>query len=291
VAADNHRRFVWYELMTTDVSGAEAFYTEVIGWRARDASTSNLPYTLLTTGDVEIGGVIGLPEEATRKGAMPRWMGYVGVNDVAVVTDQIRRLGGTIYVPPTKTNIGRISVVADLEMAALGLIDAVQPQQGHPGDPDQPGHVGWRELLAADPDKAFAFYDTLFGWRKASAEAGAMDSYRLFSVGDQTIGGVFAKREREPVSFWLYYFNVDDIDAATKRVKEAGGRIFEGPVEVPGDAWIARCVDPQGATFAIQGPRGRSGYARGPTGEVRWSAAWGDISSQGKITAKRGKGG
>jgi uncharacterized protein len=288
--ADNHRRFVWYELMTTDVAGASAFYTEVIGWGARDASAPNLPYTLLTSGDIEIAGLMGLPEEATKQGAMPRWMGYVGVNDVAAATDRIRRLGGKIYVPPTETNIGRISVVADFEMATLGLIDRGQPHRDDPGSLDQPGRVGWRELLAADPDKAFAFYAELFGWRMTDAEPGAMDSYRLLSAGDQTIGGVFAKREREPVSFWLYYFNVEDIDAAAKRVKDAGGRIFEGPIEVPGDVWVARCVDPQGATFAIQGKRGTPGYAQGPAAEVRWSAAWGDISSQGKITAKPGKG-
>lgn len=276
--------------MTTDVAGAMAFYQEVIGWRARDASTSHLPYTVLTSGDVEIGGLMGLPEEATKKGATPRWMGYVGVNDVAVVTDQIKRLGGKIYVPPTKTNIGRIAVVADLEMATLGLIDEVQPRQSDSCVLDQPACVGWCELLAAEPDKAFAFYNELFGWRRADAEAGAMDSYQLLSAGDQTIGGIFAKREREPVSFWLYYFNVDDIDAATKRLKDTGGRIFEGPVEVPGDTWVARCVDPQGATFAIQGKRGRQGHARGPGTEVRWSAAWGEISSQGKMTAKPGKG-
>ncbi len=288
--ADNHRGFVWYELMTTDVAGASAFYTEVIGWGARDASASNLPYTLLTSGDIEIAGLMGLPEEATKKGAMPRWMGYVGVNDVAAVADRIKRLGGKIYVPPTETNIGLISVVADLEMATLGLIDQGQPHRDDPSGLDQPGRVGWRELLAADPDKAFVFYAELFGWQMTDAEAGAMDSYRLLSAGDQTIGGVFAKREREPVSFWLYYFNVEDIDAAAKRVKDAGGRIFEGPIEVPGDAWIARCVDPQGATFAIQGKRGTPGHAQGPAAEVRWSAAWGDISSQGKITTKPGKG-
>jgi predicted enzyme related to lactoylglutathione lyase len=276
--------------MTTDVVGAKTFYSEVIGWRARDASTPSLPYTLLMSGEIEIAGLMGLPEEGTRKGAMPRWMGYVGVADVAHVTDEVQRLGGKIYVPPTETNIGRISVVADIETASLGLIDEVQPRRGDPDDLDQPGHVGWRELLAVDPDKAFAFYGKLFGWQKAEAEAGAMDSYRLISTGDQTIGGIFAKREREPFSFWLYYFNVEDVDAAIKRVKDAGGRIFEGPMELPGETWVARCVDPQGATFAIQGKRSGPGHRQGPTAEIRWSAVWGDISSQGKITAKPGKG-
>lgn len=287
---DNHRRFVWYELMTTDVAGARAFYTEVVGWGARDASTANLAYTLLTSGDIEIGGLMGLPEEATKNGATPRWMGYVGVDNVDKVTTQIERLGGKIYVPPTETNIGRISVVADPETATLGLIDEVRPRRNDPGDLDQPGRVGWHELLALDPNKVFAFYQELFGWQNVDSEIGATDSYRLFSAGGDVIGGTLAKRKGEPFSFWLHYFNVDDIDEATRRVKDSGGRIFEGPVEVPGDTWVARCVDPQGATFALEGGRSRPRYTQGPGTQISWSASWGDVSSKGRVIAGDGKG-
>ena len=36
--ANSHGRFVWYELMTTDMEAAKAFYAEVIGWGTQDAS-------------------------------------------------------------------------------------------------------------------------------------------------------------------------------------------------------------------------------------------------------------
>ena len=29
--------FVWYELMTTDTKAAQAFYADVVGWKAQDA--------------------------------------------------------------------------------------------------------------------------------------------------------------------------------------------------------------------------------------------------------------
>ncbi len=287
--ADNHGRFAWHELMTTDVTSAKAFYAEIVGWDARDASTSGLAYTLFISGTTEIGGLMDLPPEATKKGATPRWMGYVGVDDVAAVTGRLKRLGGTVYVPPTDTNIGRISVVADPQGATLALVDGLKLGRHDAAAVDQPGRVGWHELLAADPDKAVAFYGELLGWQKAAPETGAMDSYQLFAVGGQTIGGMFAKREREPFSFWLYYFNVDDIDVATRRVKAAGGRIFEGPIEVPGGAWVARCIDPQGAMFALQGKRSgqRSGLI--PGSEVRWSTSWGEVSSKGKLLATPGR--
>jgi predicted enzyme related to lactoylglutathione lyase len=77
----------------------------------------------------------------------------------------------------------------------------------------------------------------------------------MFSAGGQTIGRMFTKPASEPVPFWLYYFNVDDIDVARKRVKASGGRIVNGPIEVPGNRWIVQCTDPQGAIFALVGKR------------------------------------
>ncbi|SDS26090.1 VOC family protein [Bradyrhizobium canariense] len=286
--ADYHGRFAWYELMTTDVAAAKAFYATVVGWDVRDASTADLAYTLFTSGKAAICGLMELPKEATKRGATPRWMGYVGVDDVDVTTGRLKRLGGTVYVPPTNTNIGRISVVADPQTATLALANGLKLGQDQTSELDQPGRVGWHELLAADPNKASAFYADLFGWQKAGAEIGAMDTYQLFSAGGQTIGGMFAKREREPYPFWLYYFNVDDIDAAAQRVKAGGGRIFEGPLEVLDGVWVARCIDPQGAMFALQGKRRRHGVRKNEGLEVGWSTSWGEVSSKGKLVAKPG---
>ena len=36
--ANSQGRFVWYELMTTDVAAAKAFYAKVVGWGTEDAS-------------------------------------------------------------------------------------------------------------------------------------------------------------------------------------------------------------------------------------------------------------
>ena len=54
-----------------------------------------------------------------------------------------------------------------------------------------------------------------------------------------------------PVSCWNLYFNVDSIGAALKRVESGGGKITNGPVQVPGGSWIIQGQDPQGATFSL----------------------------------------
>ena len=87
---DYHGRFAWYELITTDMAAAQAFYTKVVGWGAQDASTPGLPYTLFTAGKASVSGLMDLPEEARRMGATPRWMGYVGVKDVDATVDRLK---------------------------------------------------------------------------------------------------------------------------------------------------------------------------------------------------------
>jgi predicted enzyme related to lactoylglutathione lyase len=252
--ADYQGRFVWYELMTTDVASARAFYAKVVGWGAQDASMPGLAYTFFTTGNAFASGLMGLPDDAREIGATPQWIGYVAVDDVDAAVDRIRRLGGAVRVPPTDLlNTSRFAVVADPQMASLAVIKWLRPRSEPLGDPEQPGRVGWHELLAADCDAAFDFYGELFGWQRADADAGPAGPYHLFAVRGQTIGGIYAKPPLVPAPSWLYYFNVRDINAAVARVKAGGGQVLEGPIEVPGGNWIARCADPQGAMFALEG--------------------------------------
>jgi len=262
---DSHGRFVWYELITTDVEAAKAFYAEVVGWGTQDASMPGMAYTLFTAGGTSVSGLMGLPEDARTLGFNPGWLGYVGVDDVDAAAERIERLGGTVQVPPKDIpNVSRVSVAVDPQMVTIALLKwhdgGQEGGQAQPAEQDALGRVGWHELLAADWEKAWPFYGELFGWQKAAADVGAMGTYQQFSAGGQTIGGMFTKPAVVPVPFWLYYFNVGDIDAAAKRVQAGGGQILNGPIEVPGGGrWIVQCTDPQGAIFALVGKRGHNG--------------------------------
>ena len=77
-----HGHFVWYELITTNVEAAKVFYTRVMGWGVRDASTPGRTYILFTAGEALVSGLMDLPDTATQTGGTPFWIGYVGVNDV-----------------------------------------------------------------------------------------------------------------------------------------------------------------------------------------------------------------
>jgi predicted enzyme related to lactoylglutathione lyase len=260
---DSHGRFVWYELMTTDMEAAEAFYAKVVGWGTEDASMPGMAYTLFTVAGVSVGGVMGLPEHAKRTGVNPGWIGYVEVDDVDAAAARVKRLGGDVYIPPTDIpNISRFSVVADPQKATLVLVKWLRPRREQASEFGAPGRIRWHELFAGDWVRAFAFYGELFGWQKAGPSGDATGAYQLFSTSGQTIGGMFTKPPTVSVPFWLYYFDVGDIDAAAKRVKAAGGEIIDGPTEVLDGDWIVECMDPQSIMFALVGRRtsNRIGY-------------------------------
>ena len=41
------------------------------------------------------------------------------------------------------------------------------------------------------------------------------------------------------------------MESAAEQVKEMGGQILRGPMEVPGGDKVVQCLDPQGAAFAL----------------------------------------
>lgn len=251
-----HGAFVWYELMTTDAAAAEPFYKSVVGWGAKDAGMPDMSYTLFNVGEIPVAGLMAMPESARKGGWRPNWMGHVGVDDVDASAAQAAKEGGAVHrAPQDIPGVGRFAIIADPQGVIFSLFkgNGVPPAAPAPGTP---GHTGWRELHALDREAAFAFYAKLFGWTKAEAhDMGPMGVYQIFAHKGEPIGGMLTKSEAVPAPFWLYYFNVESIEAAMARVKAGDGQILSGPHVVPGGSWIVQCLDPQGAAFALVAPR------------------------------------
>ena len=242
--------FVWHELMTTDTAAATAFYANVVGWTPQD---SGMPgYTLMLADGIHAAGLMPQPPEAA--GTPPGWVGYVEVANVDASAAQAATLGGTILAPGQDIpNVGRFAVIADPQGAVLclfrGTTDAMPPAMA-------PGRFGWNELLAGDVATVWPFYATMFGWTKADAiDMGPMGTYQLFASGGTSIGGMMNRPPQMPAAAWRYYIAVPDIDAAKTRATASGGQVINGPMEVPGGAWVINAIDPQGAHFALVGAR------------------------------------
>lgn len=247
--------FVWYELMTSDVKAAEAFYSRVLGWTGEGWGEDGA-YRIMSAGSHNVAGLMTMPDAFKASGGHPCWVGYVGTDDVDAAAERLRAAGGQVQRPPEDIpEIGRFAVVADPQGAMFMLFS---PK----GDPEPaapaglPGTVGWHELYAEDWTTAFDFYAGQFGWTKGdSVDIGPMGTYQLFVAGGVPIGGMMNRFESIPRPVWGYYFNVPGIEAAAEAVRAGGGKVFMEPHQVPGGGWIVNCSDPQGAhvSFLSQG--------------------------------------
>jgi hypothetical protein len=147
--------------------------------------------------------------------------------------------------------------VADPQGAGFLIATPLIKDAPPPIPPGTPGTIGWHELYAGEWKSAFAFYEKLFGWKKAEAhDMGPMGIYQLFKTsGEMAAGGMMTRPPHIPAPFWGYYINVEAIDAAAARVTAGGGKILNGPMEVPGPMWTLQAMDPQGAYFALVAPK------------------------------------
>jgi predicted enzyme related to lactoylglutathione lyase len=207
-----------------------------------------------TAGGTPVGGVMRLPDEHEKIGKGPHWLAYVTAEDVDALTRKAESLGGKTCVPPTDIpTVGRFSMIADPQGAAIGLITPIDPGTPRPPQPAN-GYFSWHELMAGEQESALRFYAQLFGWQKTDVFEAPNGTYQMYGKGGTTLGGMMTRPEGYPLPpHWLYYVKVEDLDAALARVKKGGGRVMNGPMEVPGGDRVAQCMDPQGAAFALHG--------------------------------------
>ena len=113
------------------------------------------------------------------------------------------------------------------------------------------------ELNTTDVAKAKGFYSKLFDWKLEDLpmEGG---TYTMIHVGEGTGGGLMKHPMPGASSFWLAYVLVDDIDAATKKVRALGGTVMKDKTEVMGMGWLAIIVDPTGAHLGLWKPMAKN---------------------------------
>jgi uncharacterized protein len=249
--------FVWHELRTTDAKSATDFYTHVVGWQAASSGDpGGVPYTLLSVGGLDTAGLMPLTPEMLAGGMIPAWVGFIGVDDVDAYAQRVEQAGGKLHCSPQDIpTVGRFASVEDPQGANFLLFKGSLNYAPPRPPAGSPGTVGWNELSANEEKTAWSFYSELFGWKEDSTmDMGPMGIYRIFNNGGPRMGGMMTRDlSKSPVPYWLFYFAVEDIEAATTRIQEKNGQVCMGPHEVPGGQWIVVGMDPQGAMFALVG--------------------------------------
>ncbi len=237
-------RFVWHELLTSDSAGGMKFYGKVANWKTEPYP--DVPgYSVFMAKRGPIAGTMTMPDMP------PNWLSYIGTPDVDATAAQAVSLGAKLLQGPATIPPGRFAILSDPQGAAFAIYT---PNLMEDSDPKpQVGEFSWHELVTSDPDAAWSFYSTLFGWEKTTAmDMGDLGVYQMYGLPGLELGGIYKKPSNYPAPpNWLPYIMVADAKKATAISNKLSGKVMNGPMQVPGGGWIMMGMDPQGAAFAV----------------------------------------
>lgn len=244
--------FCWVDLATTDPAGAKAFYGALFGWEAEDMPAGETgTYTMLRLDGDDVCGLYELDRERREAGVPAHWFSYVSVESADAAARRARELGGEVYGEAFDVlDSGRMAIIAD---PTGGMLAAWEPRV-HPGAArvNDVGCLTLNELQTREPRAAAAFYSELFDWETETAEENGEPVYVSIKNAGSLNGGIMPTdgQDGAPPSAWVPYFTVRSCDGAAERIRELGGAVIAGPLDVPAGR-IAVARDPQGAVFAV----------------------------------------
>jgi uncharacterized protein len=239
----------WVDLSTTDAAAARDFYSKLFGWNLEVAEDPQYGgYATAKVGDQSAAG-IGPKQEGDPSPAT--WALYIGTEDVDALATKVQGAGGSVIAPPFDVgDQGRMAVFTDPSGAFISAWQAAGMSQFVTGISNA---FGWAELNARGLDRAITFYESVFGWTHSEQPFGEGEVYTQFEHDGQPLAGALEMNPQIPAetpSYWLIYFNVDDVDASFQKAIELGGREMVAPQDMPGGRFSI-ISDPQGAAFGI----------------------------------------
>jgi predicted enzyme related to lactoylglutathione lyase len=146
------------------------------------------------------------------------------------------------------------------------------------------GRFVWHDLMTTDAAKSQSFYTALFDWQ--IQELPVMGQiYRMIMAGPGPIGGIM-EESNIPLSHWMPYVAVADVDAAAAKCKSLGGTVCVPPTDIPGTGRFSVVGDPQGAYFSLyKGLPEAQGFD--PDLPVPGRVCWNELLSTDDVAAQQ----
>lgn len=245
-------RFVWYDLMTKDVSAAKRFYGGLLGWQFENTKRGDRPYVLARLGADPVAGIVDV---SALSDAAPQWISFMAVPDVDKTVALVRFGGGKVLAEPREVaSIARAAVVSDPQGAPLGVAQLHREIRGVV-DPSRPvpSRFFWQEYLAGDAAKALEFYKGLAGYESSITDARLGIEYHVLRTTMRPRAGLFQLPESSDVlPTWLPYVFVEDPAGLAARVPGLGGRVLLPADPARRNGSLVVIADPGGAPLALQ---------------------------------------
>lgn len=244
-------RWVWGDLVTSDVATAADFYGKVFGWTyetyggADDRDT----YTLVLADGLPIGGMVFDQRALKDKVPSARWIALVSVPDVRAAAAAVEAQGGKVIVAPRALGErGETAVFQDPEGVPFG---AVRSKHGDPADfTGDLNEWAWLDLWTDDVARATRFYQAVVGYEVHPVQFDTLRSGAHLVSGSYARAGVMQKHDPRVSSIWLPYVRVADVKVTADKARAAGGKVLREPVSL-GRAVVAVIADPTGAPVGV----------------------------------------
>lgn len=245
-------KFIFSELVTPDLAGAERFYGALFGWTFRDVPIQRLRYAEALSGGHNVAGLIErpLPPDSPHK---PDWLPFISTGGTDATVAAATANGARVLYPARDiAGFGREAVLADPKGAVFAVL---QSAGGDPADVETPSNDWiWSSLLTPDPQGAGSFYATLFGYQSYPAPDTNGVHHLIVASGDYSRASINPLPPGLPANArarWLRFIRVDDAATIAAKAASLGGNVLVQPHTDREGATVAVIADPSGAVFGV----------------------------------------
>jgi predicted enzyme related to lactoylglutathione lyase len=245
-------KVVLVELVTPDLAAAKAFYGGLFGWTFKDTALGpNARYSQAYLDDQPVAGLVELKLNPGVQ-RQPSWISFMSTPNVdSTAAAALNNGAKELLAPRLVAGRGKEAVFADPQGAVFGMITS---QSGDPQDDlAAPGEWIWSALVAADPDRDAAFYQTLFNYDVYELPGEGPNLHLIFASDK------FSRASANPLPahvpnmhpHWLSFVRVQDAAAAARRVQALGGKVLVEPHPDRHGGRLAVVADTTGAPFGL----------------------------------------
>jgi len=113
------------------------------------------------------------------------------------------------------------------------------------------------DFAVKDLHTAKSFFEHVFDWRLEKFPGMPYDYYRIQAGAedepgiDGGIGAIADTPTAEGKPLTQVTIPVSSVDDCIARVEEAGGKVIEPKMSIPGIGWFAACAEPGGLLFGV----------------------------------------
>ena len=250
----------WFELSTTDESGALSFYSALFGWENEPHEMGpNWNYNMQKVQGQYACSIYQQGEEERSQNVPAHWNTYFTVSNVDETAETVKQTGGNVVFGPMDVfEAGRMAFCQDPQGAFFAIWQAKQHIGA--GIKGETGAMCWNELLTTDRNAAIDFYIAALGIERG--EVMQPMEYAMLRAGGTEVAGVMqiTPEMGQFPPHWTVYFGVENVDAAVEKAQSLGGNVYVPGTDIvpvegqPAIGRFAALADPQGAPFSIFQP-------------------------------------